>query len=34
LKIKDRKIRLQQLEIIELKKENKILRNNAKISTS
>ena len=34
LKIKDRKIRLQQLEIIELKKENKILRNNAKISTT
>ena len=32
LKIKDRKIKLQQLEIIELKKENKILRSNAKSS--
>lgn len=34
LKIKDRKIRLQQLEIIELKKENKLLRSNAKNSLS
>lgn len=30
IKIKDRKIRLQQQEIIELKKENRILKNNAK----
>lgn len=30
IKIKDRKIRLQQQEIIELKKENRILKSNAK----
>ena len=34
LKLKDRKIKLQQLEIIELKKENKTLRDNANKSTT
>jgi len=34
IKIKDRKIRLQQQEIIELRKENRILRNHAKSSTT
>ena len=33
LKLKDRKIKLQQLEITELKKENRLLRN-AKTSTA
>lgn len=33
IKIKDRKIKLQQQEIIELKKENRILRSNASNST-
>lgn len=32
LKIKDRKIKLQQQEIIELKRENRILKANAKAS--
>jgi len=34
LKIKDRKIKLQQQEIIELKKENRILKSNAKNATT
>ncbi|MEM0542423.1 hypothetical protein WFZ85_07325 [Flavobacterium sp. j3] len=34
LKIKDRKIKLQQQEIIELKKENRILKANAKNTTT
>ena len=34
IKIKDRKIRLQQQEIIELKKENRILKINAKNATT
>lgn len=34
LKIKDRKIKLQQQEIIELKKENRILKANAKNATT
>jgi hypothetical protein len=34
LKIKDRKIKLQQQEIIELKKENRILKENAKNATT
>lgn len=34
IKIKDRKIRLQQQEIIELKKENRILKSNAKNATT
>jgi len=34
IKIKDRKIKLQQQEIVELKKENRILKLNAKNSTS
>lgn len=34
LKIKDRKIKLQQQEIIELKKENRILKINAKNATT
>lgn len=34
LKIKDRKIKLQQQEIIELKKENRILKANAKNPTT
>ena len=34
IKIKDRKIKLQQQEIIELKKENRILKINAKSSTT
>lgn len=34
IKIKDRKIKLQQQEIVELKKENKILKANAKNSTT
>lgn len=33
IKLKDRKIKLQQQEIAELKKENKILRDNAKTAT-
>lgn len=33
-RLKDRKIKLQQQEINELKKENKILKDNAKNSTS
>jgi len=34
LKIKDRKIKLQRQEIIELKKENRILKANAKNATT
>ena len=34
LKIRDRKIKLQQQEIIELKKENRILKANAKNATT
>lgn len=34
LKLKDRKIKLQQQEIIELKRENRALRKHAKNSTS
>lgn len=34
LKIKDRKIKIQQQEIIELKKENRILKANAKNATT
>ena len=34
LKIKDRKIKLQQQEIIELKKENRSLKSNAKNATT
>lgn len=34
IKIKDRKIKLQQQEIVELKKENRILKLNAKNSTT